>query len=491
MHTLARTYRQYGGEATLVVGDAPTSLIDKIERDSIRVFRVLSPAGQHADAIATREIIALERPHWLAIDGPRFSADYHNHLADGVALRLAMNGPMDMRSDQFDLAVQPLAQNDATIPWENERQLLVGPQFSLVDTPADQTKRSKRPNRIAKKILVAIAGPDQANWTLRTLQALSDLDSHKLSIDCIVSPNYAHFSELESFKQHSAKSFRLHKNTDRLLPIVDRADLAIAQADSASFTLAQRGMPTILVTNCDDQDATAQLLHNAGAMHCVSHQTKALASQTSNLRLAIKQLINNSERRQAMAKSCQQLIDGLGAKRIISRMTGVMLQLRAATIEDAAWLYRWRNDPEVRSVAFDSASIPWPDHESWLQKHLGDPRHQILISENAYGAPIGSVQISLDRFSNEAMINVIVDQRQRGRGLDAALINAAVDYLFATTSTQRVIAKTRAGNIAGERSFRLAGFTAIAPTIVRNVMASQFELTRKAVSKISNLHRAA
>jgi RimJ/RimL family protein N-acetyltransferase len=168
-----------------------------------------------------------------------------------------------------------------------------------------------------------------------------------------------------------------------------------------------------------------------------------------------------------------------------------MQQLRPATIDDAAWLYRWRNDPEVRSVAFDNAPIPWADHESWLQQHLGDPRHQILISENTYGAPIGSVQVSLDRSNNEAMVNAIVDQHKRGRSLGSVLINAAVDYLFSTTPTRRVIAKLRAGNTAGERSFRLAGFTAIAPTIVRNVMASQFELVRQAGADLGSIHRAA
>ena len=105
-----------------------------------------------------------------------------------------------------------------------------------------------------------------------------------------------------------------------------------------------------------------------------------------------------------------------------------------------------------------------------------DRRSQILISENSYGAPIGSVQISLDRFNNEAMVNAIVDQHRRGRSLGSVLINAAVDYIFTTTPTQRVIAKIRAGNTAGERSFRLAGFNTVAPTIVRNVMASQLIL---------------
>jgi GNAT superfamily N-acetyltransferase len=89
------------------------------------------------------------------------------------------------------------------------------------------------------------------------------------------------------------------------------------------------------------------------------------------------------------------------------------------------------------------------------------------------------------------MVNAIVDQRKRGRGLGSVLINAAVDYLFATTPTQRVIARLRAGNTAGERSFRLAGFTAIAPTIVRNVMASQFELVRQATAASGRSSRAA
>ena len=83
IHALAREFRQRGGQATIVCSEIPNALRRRIEHDCISVQQTGSPAGTVADNFATQEIIALERPDWLAIDGAAFDVHYavsYTHL---------------------------------------------------------------------------------------------------------------------------------------------------------------------------------------------------------------------------------------------------------------------------------------------------------------------------------------------------------------------------------------------------------------------------
>ena len=93
IHALAREFRQRGGQATIVCSEIPNALRRRIEHDCISVQQTGSPAGTVADNFATQEIIALERPDWLAIDGAAFDVHYVNQIANNIKRCLLYTSP--------------------------------------------------------------------------------------------------------------------------------------------------------------------------------------------------------------------------------------------------------------------------------------------------------------------------------------------------------------------------------------------------------------
>ncbi|MDB5888528.1 MAG: GCN5-like N-acetyltransferase, partial [Rhodocyclales bacterium] len=54
--------------------------------------------------------------------------------------------------------------------------------------------------------------------------------------------------------------------------------------------------------------------------------------------------------------------------------------LRPATLQDAALLLDWRNDPLTRLSSHSADEIPLDEHLAWLNRILGDPLRQLLIA---------------------------------------------------------------------------------------------------------------
>jgi UDP-2,4-diacetamido-2,4,6-trideoxy-beta-L-altropyranose hydrolase len=139
------------------------------------------------------------------------------------------------------------------------------------------------------------------------------------------------------------------------------------------------------------------------------------------------------------------------------------LKLREAELSDARLLFAWANDPIARAQSFTQATIPWTDHERWFTRKLADARCLLLIAEDAQGRPVGQIRFDLGEDAT-AVISVAVAPDQRGRGYGAAAIAQACELLRVRHGALTVRAYIRLDNIASQRAFSRAGFSA--PTAV-------------------------
>lgn len=78
------------------------------------------------------------------------------------------------------------------------------------------------------------------------------------------------------------------------------------------------------------------------------------------------------------------------------------LQLRTATLGDAAELLAWRNQPEVRQFSRNQGSIDYAAHVRWLAGVIDDPRRHLLIGWRE-DKPVGVLRL---------------DERRGRRGVD-------------------------------------------------------------------------
>ena len=470
VHALAREFRQRGGQAVIVCSEIPNILRRRIENDCITVRQTAFPAGSVGDCFATQEIIALELPNWLAIDGAAFDADYIHQIARSTQHVSILDGNP---RGQENLIVGDTSPCDS-IPHVKR---LSGPSFSLVDRSNPQPFDRKIVAE-AKKILVWINGADQDNWTLKTLQSLSDLATKRMTVDCMVGHQYEHFAELENFKRYSNVTLRIHKNLDRIEPVTERADLAIANGHRGCYSLAYFGIPTILISNPESNANIVSAFHDRRAVLSIAHELEPNTGRPPKLSKTIKNLISDKFKRHLLSRHAMDCVDGHGARRVVNHLAGLAISLRPARDSDCELIWHWRNDPEVRSVALNKQLIAWAEHDDWFLKSQADPNHQILIAENTAGQPIGQIGFQFNALGDQVELNVILDQKHRGRGTGVLLIKNALERVFSTTEVSNVVAQMRSGNTASEKSFRAAGFKTIAPTIVDGVMARQFLFKR-------------
>ena len=142
---------------------------------------------------------------------------------------------------------------------------------------------------------------------------------------------------------------------------------------------------------------------------------------------------------------------------------GVLIVLRAKTIDDAPQDYEWRRDPEL--ATFDAAR-PYggslKDYTSIYADELKypSPYRRTIAVEDFDGAHIGNVMYyNADYQRREAEIGVTIGLRAYwGRGYGTDLLRTFVSYLFESMPLDRIYLKTLDWNVRAQRSFENAGF---------------------------------
>lgn len=121
--------------------------------------------------------------------------------------------------------------------------------------------------------------------------------------------------------------------------------------------------------------------------------------------------------------------------------------LRPATMDDAAILFAWRNDPETRANSLNTDPVPWESHCDWLSASLENHNRDLLVAE-IEGVPVGTVRI--DR-GEETEISWTVAPDRRGKGIGKQMVSLAC-------SPGEVVAHIKATNPASQAIAAHCGF---------------------------------
>ena len=479
MFALAQALQTNHCDVTFVCGTLPQGLVQRIKSAGFAIYTIQNDKADGSDAKDTLEIAAISNPEWIVLDGYDFDDQYQTAIKRSGAKLLVMDDYCHGSHSAADLVVN---QNAYAHKHDYQSsQVLSGPKYVLLrDEFLNLPASTHAPVAAeARRILVTFGGADPDNWTLKTLQVLADLNRKNLVVDCVVGACYQHVRELEQFKKTANFTLRCHRNVDRMSTLMGRADLAISAGGTTCYELALSGVPTIVTAIVDNQLPVAEAMNEFGVMESIDREPGHDSSLSQPQRIKrltklIRGLLTNSKRRQQMKNLGQQLVDGNGAQRITRKMMAMQYRLRKASLDDAQLILDWRNDPEVRAVSFQSEIIPLASHKQWMQRRLEDGRTRILIAEDEHNSPVGQIRFDISDDESTALISIVVDQANRGRGVGRLLIDDATELLFDSSNVQTVIAQIKPGNTASERAFRATGYQAMAPVIVNGKVASQF-----------------
>ncbi len=201
---------------------------------------------------------------------------------------------------------------------EPETQLLLGTDYVLLrdEFLAYQNWRRKIPE-VAKKILVTMGGSDPYNVTVKVLEALNLVDVTELEIKVVIGTSNPHFNALKKAVKNTKHNMELLQNIFNISELMAWADMAVSSCGITSWELAFMGLPAILIITASNQQWIAAGLNRFGAAANLGWysdiSTKLINNQLNELLL--KKGIRSNMNRKGI-----QLVDELGAKRLIDKM---------------------------------------------------------------------------------------------------------------------------------------------------------------------------
>jgi RimJ/RimL family protein N-acetyltransferase len=133
------------------------------------------------------------------------------------------------------------------------------------------------------------------------------------------------------------------------------------------------------------------------------------------------------------------------------------LRLRRADLQDSAFVWRWRNDPETRRYSLNSEQISWHQHRAWYADQLLNPDAAIYILENPMAGPIAQARYT-KRDAATAEVHVTVSPEARGTGAGTRILReSAIDAMRSLTVVQ-VVATITLDNQRSLRAFKSSGY---------------------------------
>jgi ribosomal-protein-alanine N-acetyltransferase len=145
-------------------------------------------------------------------------------------------------------------------------------------------------------------------------------------------------------------------------------------------------------------------------------------------------------------------------------INGKNIRLREKKLTDVRNDYTWQSDPELcRFDAVPVLNLPYAvyllDYTNELKKKRRN-RFPLAI-ETLDGRHIGNCTCyEIDEKKSETQLGIMIaDPTYRDQGYGQEVVHTVVDYVFQTTSLDRIYLKTLDWNVRAQRCFARCGFT--------------------------------
>ena len=128
------------------------------------------------------------------------------------------------------------------------------------------------------------------------------------------------------------------------------------------------------------------------------------------------------------------------------------MQLRRVSQEDIELLYKWTNDPHVRSMSVNTDLVLWENHVNWFNNNLNNPNTLIFIF-SVKDLPVGLIRFNHN--NGTYMISYSVATEFRNMGYGKKIIELGVEAI----KEGKILAYVKPENVSSIKIFLGQGFT--------------------------------
>ena len=466
---LAQAWQDSGGKVCLAARPLPETLKRRWDEEQMEIRQL---AESNDDARETVELACEIDADWVVLDGYQFGTEFQRFIKNAGMRLLVVDDDGCARNYVADLILNqsPGATRDMYPSCDPRATLLLGARYALLRREFHRTLPPTRSHAsCGRKVLVTMGGADPPNCTHAILEAIALIEG--LTTVAVLGPNNPRVYELEQMARRSAGRIAVRGNPVDMPQLMRWADLAVSAAGSTCWELAFMGLPMLLVVLADNQRPNATSLEELGVAENLGWHSEL---SEEKVRAAIMHILDDPALRASMSQKGLALVDGRGARRIVTEMRSRLFTLRRAGAEDSQVLLEWANETGVRAASFSSGPISQEEHRIWFTRKLRDPACAFFIASDDRQTPVG--QVRFDQEGCDAVISVSIDRKVRGRGTGTAVISLACRQLFKETGARLVHAYVKPDNAASTGAFADAGFAEVEPAVLHGQSAAHFVL---------------
>jgi UDP-2,4-diacetamido-2,4,6-trideoxy-beta-L-altropyranose hydrolase len=317
---LAQAWQDAGGKAIFLCRELPSRLAERLAEEDIE-YDVNADHGQ--DPPETSKIIrrARELDAVVVLDGYQFKRRYQQELHEAVPKLLVLDDHGEIGEYCADVILdQNLGAREECYRRRNRRcQLLLGHSFILLRREFRTSARERRSTKtVAQNLLVSFGGSDRGRVTTRIIEAMRQSPRFDLSVRVVAAAGDPNLPELRELAGR-VNWIRLEYAVDNMARVMEWADLAITAGGSICWELAYLGVPSILITIAGNQEPIARRLADHGAAVALGRAKDVEAQAITD---AVRTIADDQDRRREMSRKGRQLVDGLGAERVVQAILG-------------------------------------------------------------------------------------------------------------------------------------------------------------------------
>lgn len=311
---LSKAWQNGTGTVSWLVAENITGLDERLYREDIPYRQIDAVPGSNFDAdhliLDARNIDAA----WIVVDGYRFEPDYIRMLKRAGLRVLFIDD--DGRFDWYaaDVILNQNVSAYAAMYKNRERftDLLLGPDYALLRPEFLAESRRYDHESVGQKVLVTMGGSDPENVTEKAVRALS-----ALSIDAkiVIGGWNVKCEALRILIDRLSSSLQIERSPPNMAQVMRWADVAISAAGSTCCELMYMGLPAIVIPISKDQSGIAQGLAERGIVLNLGWHADV---SEEVLREALISLLHDHRRRVEMSERGRELIDGQGARRVVT-----------------------------------------------------------------------------------------------------------------------------------------------------------------------------
>jgi spore coat polysaccharide biosynthesis predicted glycosyltransferase SpsG len=193
----------------------------------------------------------------------------------------------------------------------NKPDMLLGGGYALLRKEFQQADPIQVKEN-ANRVFICFGGTDINDFSVKALAAIQDIPGVRIEL---VLGGETRCDDM--VKATSKNNVRIHKTPMLISEIMQECDIAVAAGGSMVYELAAMGLPSIIVTQADNQELIGEFLSRHELMHTVGSWNDISAI---DIRKAAEILLRDSIRRKEESKKLTMLVNRMGSKKLAAAL---------------------------------------------------------------------------------------------------------------------------------------------------------------------------